>query len=101
LTLPSPFFTSGCGSCNVSPSTKGDLMRVLIGFVLALLVATSPLTAQSDAKAKATTPAIPSDSVPNFLKMPAGTYMGEAVGVATKSKGHVFTIVRRGDSSAF
>ena len=42
------------------------------------------------AKAKATTPEIPFESVANFFKMPAGLYMGEGVGVATNSKGHVF-----------
>src|SRR5207244_3351646 len=52
-------------------------------------------------KARATTPEIPFDSVPNFIKMPAGLYMGEAVGVATNSKGHVFVIVRSGESRLF
>src|SRR5947207_14488077 len=33
-------------------------------------------------------------SVPNFLKVPAGETMGEAVGVATNSKGHVFVYHR-------
>ena len=76
-------------------------MRLLTAAILALLASTAPLAAQSAAKAKATTPEIPFDSVPNFLKMPAGTYMGEAVGVATNSKGHVFTIVRSGESRVF
>ena len=35
-------------------------------------------------------PEIPYDSVPNFLKLPAGLYLGESMGVATNSKGHVF-----------
>ena len=39
------------------------------------------------AKAKATTPEIPFDSVPNFFKLPAGLYMGEGTGVATNSQG--------------
>jgi len=32
--------------------------------------------------------------VPNFLKLPPGEYMGEAVAVATNSKGHVFVFHR-------
>ena len=49
-------------------------------------------------QAKATAqnvPEIPFDSVPNFLKLPAGMYLGEAIGVATNSKGHVFVYTRR------
>ena len=53
------------------------------------------------AKAKATTPEIPFDSVPNFFKMPAGLYMGEGVGVATNSKGHVFVYSRSGETRLF
>ena len=50
------------------------------------------------AKAKATTPEIPFDSVPNFFKLPTGLYMGEGVGVATNSKGHVFVYTRSGET---
>jgi hypothetical protein len=53
------------------------------------------------AAARATTPEIPFESVPNFLKLPAGLYMGEAVGVATNSKGHVFVFVRSGETRLF
>ncbi len=53
------------------------------------------------AKAKATTPEIPFDSVPNFFKMPAGLYMGEGVGVATNSKGHIFVYSRSGETRLF
>ena len=35
-------------------------------------------------------PEIQYTSTPNFLKMPERTYMGEAVGVATDSKGNVY-----------
>jgi NHL repeat len=51
--------------------------------------------AQINAKAKAqNVPEIPFESTPNFLKMPAGLYMGEGIGVATNSKGHVFVYTR-------
>src|SRR5207244_4968130 len=41
-------------------------------------------------------PEIQFDSTPNFLKLPDGLYLGEAVGVATNSKGHVFVYTRTG-----
>src|SRR5207249_7996945 len=37
----------------------------------------------------------------NFFKMPAGVYMGEGVGVATNSKGHVFAFTRSGETRLF
>jgi hypothetical protein len=79
-------------------------MRRSTGALLAaLLLATITVGAQNvagPAKARATTAEIPFDSV-LFGKMPAGLYMGEAVGVATNSKGHVFVIVRSGESRVF
>jgi DNA-binding beta-propeller fold protein YncE len=53
------------------------------------------------AKARATTPEIPFDSAPNFLKLPPGLYMGEGTGVATNSKGHVFAFTRSGETRLF
>jgi sugar lactone lactonase YvrE len=41
-------------------------------------------------------PEIPFDSAPNFLKMPNDIYLGEVLGVATNSKGHVFVYTRTG-----
>jgi NHL repeat-containing protein len=46
-------------------------------------------------------PEIPYDSVPNFLKLPAGEYLGEAVGVATNSKGHTFVYHRSATTRLF
>jgi len=37
---------------------------------------------------------IPYESVPNLLKMPANLYLGEGIGVATNSKGHIFVYTR-------
>jgi DNA-binding beta-propeller fold protein YncE len=55
--------------------------------------------AQERAKAKAqNVPEIPYESAPNFLKLPAGVYFGEVVGVATNSKGHVFVYTRSYDT---
>ncbi len=45
-------------------------------------------------------PEIPFDSQPDFLKLPAGTYLGEAAGVATDSHGNIFVYTRTGNSNA-
>jgi hypothetical protein len=44
-------------------------------------------------------PEIPITSVPNFLKVPAGEYLGESVAVATNSKGHVYVYHRSAPTS--
>ena len=54
------------------------------------LVCASPLFAQL------AIPEIPYDSAPNLLKMPDNIYLGEAVGVATNSKGHIYVYTRAG-----
>ena len=51
------------------------------------------------AKAFATAPEIGYDSVPNFLKLRTGVYLGEGIGAASNSKGHVFVYTRGGDTS--
>jgi len=53
---------------------------IVVGIAASLLFA-GPAAAQ--AKAKATTPEIPYDSVNFISKMPPGLYMGEGIGVAT------------------
>jgi sugar lactone lactonase YvrE len=70
-----------------------------LGF-LSLLIAATPLFAQAKAKAQ-NVPEIPFDSVPNFLKMPPTIYLGEGIGVATNSKGHVFVYTRSGETRLF
>src|ERR1700730_15615421 len=58
--------------------------------------------AQLNARAKAqNVPEIPYESVPNFLKLPPNLYLGEGIGVATNSKGHVFVYTRSGDTRLF
>src|SRR6516164_6754847 len=56
---------------------------------LALVLCAAPAFAQQKATAQ-NVPEIPYESVPNFLKLPPGEYLGESVAVATNSKGHVF-----------
>jgi hypothetical protein len=46
-------------------------------------------------------PDIPFTSVPNFLKLPAGEYLGEAVAVATDSKGNIYVYHRRDTTRLF
>src|SRR6266704_686713 len=53
------------------------------------------------APAFATAPEITYDSVPNFLKLPPNLYLGEGIGVATNSKGHVFVYTRSGETRLF
>src|SRR5436189_2519423 len=43
---------------------------------------------------------IPYESAPNLFKMPAAIHLGEAAGVATNSKGHVFVYTRTGSPTA-
>src|SRR5205814_7457954 len=61
----------------------------LFCILMALMVAV-PVLAQD------AVPQLTYDSAPNFLKLPDGLYLGEAVGVATNSKGHVFVYTRTG-----
>jgi len=46
-------------------------------------------------------PEIPYDSVPNLIKLPTGLYMGEAMGVATNSKGHFYVYTRSANTRLF
>jgi len=79
------------------------MIRRLTAVFVALFFAT-PVMGQNvsgPAKARATTPEIPFDSAPNFLKLPPGLYMGEGTGVATNSKSHVFAFTRSGETRLF
>src|SRR5436309_13382641 len=60
---------------------------------IALVLCAAPAFAQQKATAQ-NVPEIPYTSVPNLLKVPAGEFLGEAVGVATNSKGHIFVYHR-------
>jgi sugar lactone lactonase YvrE len=65
-----------------------------------LVLCAGPALAQLKATAQ-NVPEIPYDSVPNFLKLPAGVYLGESVGVATNSKGHTFVYHRSATTQLF
>src|SRR2546430_4598570 len=80
------------------------MMRRLSALLVVSLLAAGAAIAQpvaGPAKAKATTPEMPFESVANFFKLPAGLYMGEGVGVATNSKGHVFVYTRSAETRLF
>src|SRR5262249_30544001 len=61
--------------------------------LLALLACTASLSAQPSA------PEIPFDAT-DFLKLPDNIHLGEAAGVATNSKGHIFVYTRTGAANA-
>jgi sugar lactone lactonase YvrE len=63
-------------------------------FALTLFLAVSP----SPAANGQSVPEIPFDSVPDVLKLPPDTYLGETAGVAVNSKGHIF-VFSRGNST--
>ena len=67
---------------------------------IALMLGVAPALAQQKAKAQ-NVPEIPYTSVPNFLKLPPGEYLGESVAVATNSKGHVFVYHRSANTRLF
>src|SRR3982750_3279187 len=59
-----------------------------------------PAAQQQFGGAQLAVPEIPFDSVPNFLKLPDGLYLGEVPGIATNSKGHIFVYSRTGTMTA-
>ena len=76
------------------------MTRCLTSTFLSVLLCAGSAFAQAKATAQ-NVPEIPYDSVPNFFKMPAGKYLGEAIGIATNSKGHVFVYTRSANTQLF
>ena len=71
---------------------------------LAVVILAVPTVAQQvppRATAFATAADIPYESIPNFLKIPQNLYLGEGIGVARNSKGHIFIFTRSGDTRLF
>ncbi len=68
------------------------MKRFMLTALTALLLPSVPAFSQQNV------PAIPFDSVANFLKLPPDIYLGEVAGVAVNSKGHVF-VFSRGNST--
>lgn len=72
---------------------------LMSGFALVLL-SSGTLFAQTKAKAE-NVPEIPYQPVANLIKLPPGLYLGEAMGVATNSKGHIFVYTRSANTRLF
>jgi len=76
-------------------------MKQILTWSLTLAVlAAAPAFAQKKATVE-NVPEMPFTAVPNFLKLPAGEYLGESVAVATNSKGHVFVYHRSANTRLF
>ena len=65
-----------------------------------ILLAAAQLLLAGSLCAQPSVPEIPYDSAPNLLKMPEHIHMGEAVGVATTSKGNILVYTRTGSTNA-
>src|SRR5437588_666891 len=79
----------------------GDSMKRIFAPPVALFVlALAPAFAQRKATIQ-NVPEIPFTAVANFLKLPPGEYLGEAVAVATSSKGHGFWFHRSNNNRLF
>ena len=75
-------------------------MKWILTSVVMAAVAATPLVGQRKATIE-NVPEIPFTSAPNFLKLPAGEYLGESVAVATNSKGHIFVYHRSAQTRLF
>jgi len=76
------------------------MQRIFISSVAVFVFALAPAFAQRKATIQ-NVPEIPFTTTPNFLKLPPGEYLGEAVAVATNSKGHVFVFHRSNNNRLF
>lgn len=80
--------------------TRALRYGVCVGVVALWAALPGDVLAQTKARAE-NVPEIPFTSVPDFFKLPPGLYFGEVLGIATNSKGHVFTYTRSGDTRIF
>src|SRR5690242_21070893 len=78
----------------------GSMKRIRTLFVTLAVLAAPSAFAQRKATIE-NVPAIEYSSVPNFLKLPPGEYLGESVAVATNSKGHIFVYHRSANTRLF
>ena len=76
------------------------MKRVFVLSVALSVLGVAPAFAQRKATIQ-NVPEIPFTTVPNFLKLPPGEYLGEAVAVATNSNGHVFVFHRSHNNRLF
>src|SRR5215469_976627 len=76
------------------------MKRVLTSSVSLVMLAAAPAFSQRKATIEHV-PEIEFSSVKNFLKLKSGEHLGEAVAVATNSKGHVFVYHRSANTRLF
>src|ERR1019366_9061260 len=76
------------------------LREIYMKSVALLVLASAAMFAQRKATIE-NVREIPFTTAPNFLKLPAGEYLGESVAVATNSKGHVFVFHRSANTRLF
>jgi len=76
------------------------MKRILKWSVVLAALAAAPAFGQRKATIEGVRE-IPFTTTPNFLKLPAGEYLGESVAVATNSKGHVFVYHRSANTRLF
>ena len=71
------------------------------GLAAAVMLFGTTVFAQAPRPKRKTYPRSPTSPCPNFLKLPTGLYLGEAMGVATNSKGHLFVYTRSANTRLF
>jgi hypothetical protein len=76
------------------------MKRILTSSLILVTLAAAPALSQRKATIENVRD-IPYSSVPNFLKLPPGEYLGESVAVASNSKGHVFVYHRSATTRLF
>ena len=76
------------------------MKRLLMIYFVLVLLSAGTLFAQTKAKAQSV-PEIAYETVANLIKLPPGLYLGEAMGVATNSKGHFFVFTRSANTRLF
>jgi len=86
-----------------SPYSLAFVLCCVVPLLLSAQATSEGLTpAQLNARAKAqNVPEIPYESIPNFLKLPQNLFLGEGIGVATNSKGHIFVYTRSQSTRLF
>jgi DNA-binding beta-propeller fold protein YncE len=80
------------------------LLIIVLAGVVSAAVGGAPIALRLGAQQRATAtnvPIIPHESVPNFFKLPPGVYLGENMGIATNSRGHIFIFHRSGDTRLY
>jgi sugar lactone lactonase YvrE len=90
---PSRVLGHSVGRMLIAAGCMAAISAVLLAQSSSPSTQATPQQLRQKAKAE-NVPDIPYESVPDFIKMPPNIYLGEAMGVATNSQGHVFVFTR-------